>query len=121
MLLILLVSEWRGWLTCAWFDFAEWDGQQGVVGAYSACCVSTPPSLSPDCLSKPISLSHRIDFPRCSVGNAAEHVTAVFVAYRNKVDLSLAVSIGSSIQIALFVIPLLVIISWAIGKPLSLL
>lgn len=55
------------------------------------------------------------------VGNAAEHVTAVFVAYRNKVDLSLAVSIGSSIQIALFVIPLLVIISWAIGKPLSLL
>jgi Ca2+:H+ antiporter len=52
---------------------------------------------------------------------AAEHVTAVFVAYRNKVDLALAVSIGSCIQIALFVIPLLVIIGWIIGKPLSLL
>ncbi|KIY70881.1 calcium/proton exchanger [Cylindrobasidium torrendii FP15055 ss-10] len=55
------------------------------------------------------------------VGNAAEHVTAVFVAYRNKVDLALAVSVGSCIQIALFVIPLLVLIGWIIGKPLSLL
>ncbi|KAF9028165.1 calcium/proton exchanger [Hymenopellis radicata] len=55
------------------------------------------------------------------VGNAAEHVTAVFVAYRNKVDLALAVSVGSCIQIALFVIPLLVLIGWMIGKPLSLL
>jgi Ca2+:H+ antiporter len=33
------------------------------------------------------------------VGNAAEHVTAVFVAYRNKVDLALAVAVGSSIQV----------------------
>ncbi|KAF9016276.1 calcium/proton exchanger [Hymenopellis radicata] len=55
------------------------------------------------------------------VGNAAEHITAVFVAYRNKVDLALAVSVGSCIQIALFVIPLLVLIGWMIGKPLSLL
>ncbi|KZV79543.1 calcium/proton exchanger [Exidia glandulosa HHB12029] len=55
------------------------------------------------------------------VGNAAEHVTAVFVAYRNKVDLALAVSVGSCIQIALFVIPLLVLIGWMIDKPLSLL
>lgn len=56
-----------------------------------------------------------------SVGNAAEHVTAVFVAYRNKVDLALAVSVGSCIQIALFVIPLLVLIGWIANKPLSLL
>ncbi|KAL1709828.1 Sodium/calcium exchanger protein-domain-containing protein [Schizophyllum commune] len=55
------------------------------------------------------------------VGNAAEHVTAVFVAYRNKVDLALAVSVGSCIQIALFVIPLLVLIGWMADKPLSLL
>jgi Ca2+:H+ antiporter len=55
------------------------------------------------------------------VGNAAEHVTAVFVAYRNKVDLALAVSVGSCIQIALFVIPLLVLLGWAMGKPMSLL
>ncbi|KAL1745737.1 Sodium/calcium exchanger protein-domain-containing protein [Schizophyllum fasciatum] len=55
------------------------------------------------------------------VGNAAEHVTAVFVAYRNKVDLALAVSVGSCIQITLFVIPILVLIGWIINKPLSLL
>ncbi|KIY73087.1 calcium/proton exchanger [Cylindrobasidium torrendii FP15055 ss-10] len=55
------------------------------------------------------------------VGNAAEHVTAVFVAYRNKVDLALAVSVGSCIQIALFVIPILVLIGWIADKPLSLL
>ncbi|KAK0188957.1 Sodium/calcium exchanger protein-domain-containing protein [Armillaria mellea] len=49
------------------------------------------------------------------------HVTAVFVAYRNKIDLALAVSVGSCIQISLFVIPLLVLIGWIANKPLSLL
>jgi Ca2+:H+ antiporter len=55
------------------------------------------------------------------VGNAAEHVTAVIVAYKNKVDLALAVSVGSCIQIALFVIPLLVLLGWIVDKPMSLL
>merc|ERR1711939_568422 len=54
------------------------------------------------------------------VGNAAEHVTAVVCATKNKLDLSLAVAVGSSIQIALFVIPFLVILGWCIGQPLSL-
>ncbi|GAA5941602.1 hypothetical protein JCM3775_005123 [Rhodotorula graminis] len=54
------------------------------------------------------------------VGNAAEHVTAVTVATRNKLDLSLAVAVGSSIQIALFVIPVLVLLGWAIGQPMDL-
>ncbi|KAG9253103.1 calcium/proton exchanger [Emericellopsis atlantica] len=49
------------------------------------------------------------------VGNAAEHVTAVKVAYKDKMDLSIGVAIGSSIQVALFVIPLLVIIGWGMG------
>lgn len=53
------------------------------------------------------------------VGNAAEHVTAVVCATKNKLDLSLAVAVGSSIQIALFVIPFLVILGWAIGQPLT--
>merc|ERR1711939_740851 len=50
------------------------------------------------------------------VGNAAEHVTAVVCATKNKLDLSLAVAVGSSIQIALFVIPFLsiVVVNWAI-------
>jgi Ca2+/H+ antiporter len=75
------------------------------------------------------------------VGNAAEHVTAVTVAAHDKIDLSMGVAIGSSIhracpltyvilttnfdlrglQISLFVVPFMVLLSWALGKPLSLL
>jgi len=54
------------------------------------------------------------------VGNAAEHITAVVVSVKDKLDLSLAVAVGSSIQIALFVIPLLVLLGWAVGQPLDL-
>ncbi|KAK5084525.1 hypothetical protein LTR05_005603 [Lithohypha guttulata] len=54
------------------------------------------------------------------VGNAAEHVTAVVVASKNKLDLALGISLGSSIQIALFVTPLVVIIGWGIDKEMSL-
>ncbi|GJE96599.1 calcium proton exchanger [Phanerochaete sordida] len=55
------------------------------------------------------------------VGNAAEHVTAVTVSVKDKIDLSLGVAVGSSIQIALFVIPFIVTLGWIMGKPLSLL
>ncbi|KAK2003454.1 calcium/proton exchanger [Colletotrichum falcatum] len=55
------------------------------------------------------------------VGNAAEHVTAVVVAIRNKMDLAMGVAIGSSIQIALLVTPFLVILGWAVlDKPMTL-
>lgn len=54
------------------------------------------------------------------VGNAAEHVTAVVVAYKNKMDLAIGVAIGSSLQIALFVTPFLVILGWIMGEPMSL-
>lgn len=54
------------------------------------------------------------------IGNAAEHTTAVTVAMKDKMDLSLAVAMGSSLQIALFVAPLLVIIGWVIGQPMDL-
>ncbi|GAA5954645.1 hypothetical protein JCM3765_003840 [Sporobolomyces pararoseus] len=54
------------------------------------------------------------------VGNAAEHVTAITVATKNKLDLSLAVAVGSSIQIALFVVPILVLLGWCVGQPLDL-
>ncbi|KAI0303725.1 calcium/proton exchanger [Multifurca ochricompacta] len=55
------------------------------------------------------------------VGNAAEHVTAVTVSVKNKLTLSLGVAVGSSIQIALFVIPFITILGWILGKPLTLL
>lgn len=54
------------------------------------------------------------------VGNAAEHVSACFVAYKHRMDLALNVAIGSSIQIALFVTPFLVLVGWAIDQPMSL-
>jgi Ca2+:H+ antiporter len=54
------------------------------------------------------------------VGNAPEHVTAVTVAAKNKVDLALGVSLGSSIQIALFVTPIVVILGWILDKDMSL-
>jgi Ca2+:H+ antiporter len=54
------------------------------------------------------------------VGNAAEHSTAVLMALRNKMDLAMQICIGSSIQIALFVTPVLVFVSLLIGKPMNL-
>lgn len=56
------------------------------------------------------------------VGNAAEHSTAILVALKNKMDLALNVSVGSSIQVALFVAPVLVLASTFIGpQPMDLL
>ncbi len=54
------------------------------------------------------------------VGNAAEHAGAIMFAWKGKVDLSLGVAIGSSTQVALCVLPLLVIIGWMIDKDLDL-
>lgn len=50
------------------------------------------------------------------VGNAAEHATAVTVAIKDKMDLAIGVAVGSSMQVALFLIPLLVIIGWGMGN-----
>ncbi|MBD1846840.1 calcium/proton exchanger [Cyanobacteria bacterium FACHB-63] len=54
------------------------------------------------------------------IGNAAEHATAVTVAMKDKMDLSLSVAVGSSLQIALFVAPVLVIVGWLTGQPMDL-
>lgn len=54
------------------------------------------------------------------VGNAAEHVTACVVAYKNKMDLAIGVAIGSSLQIALFVTPFLVLLGWAMDRAMTL-
>ncbi len=54
------------------------------------------------------------------IGNAAEHFTAVTVAMKNKMDLSLSVAVGSTLQIALFVAPVLVISGWILGQPMDL-
>lgn len=49
------------------------------------------------------------------VGNAAEHATAVTVAVKDKMDLAIGVAVGSSMQIALLVLPLMVILGWITG------
>lgn len=55
------------------------------------------------------------------VGNAAEHSTAIIMAMKNKMDLSLGIAIGSSVQIALFVAPILVFTSYFSGpQPMNL-
>lgn len=54
------------------------------------------------------------------VGNAAEHATAVVMANQGKMNLALAVALGSSTQIALFVIPFMVLMGWAMGQPMDL-
>lgn len=54
------------------------------------------------------------------VGNAAEHVTAIIVAMKDKMDLAIGVAVGSSLQIAIFVTPFMVLVGWIIDVPMSL-
>jgi Ca2+:H+ antiporter len=54
------------------------------------------------------------------IGNAAEHSTAILMALKNKMDLSVGIAIGSSLQIALFVAPVLVFLSYLFGRPMDL-
>ena len=54
------------------------------------------------------------------VGNATEHSSAVYIALRDRIDLSMAIAAGSSIQVATFVAPLLVLISLFTATPLTL-
>ena len=54
------------------------------------------------------------------VGNIAEHVVGVQIAYKNNMDFSMAISLGSSIQVALLVTPILVFLGPFLGTPLDL-
>ncbi|KAH8827446.1 Sodium/calcium exchanger protein-domain-containing protein [Flagelloscypha sp. PMI_526] len=54
------------------------------------------------------------------VSNAAEHVTSVWMAMKGQMELTITICVGSSIQIATFVVPLLVIVGWISGHELTL-
>lgn len=54
------------------------------------------------------------------IGNIAEHLVAVKVAYKNQMELSMEIAVSSSLQIALFVAPVLVFVSLLFGNPLNL-
>jgi Ca2+:H+ antiporter len=54
------------------------------------------------------------------VGNAAEHTSAITFALKNKMDLAITIALGSALQIALLVAPLLILLSWLISRPTDL-
>ncbi|XP_068668766.1 vacuolar cation/proton exchanger 3-like [Aristolochia californica] len=54
------------------------------------------------------------------VGNAAEHAGAIIFAFKNKLDISLGVALGSATQIAMFVVPLSVLVAWIMGTRMDL-
>ncbi len=54
------------------------------------------------------------------VGNAAEHASAVVFAIKNRMELAITIAIGSTVQVALLVAPILVLLSWVIGTPMDL-
>ncbi|XVF76814.1 hypothetical protein PTKIN_Ptkin13bG0297300 [Pterospermum kingtungense] len=54
------------------------------------------------------------------VGNASDHAGAIIFAYKNKLDISLGVSLGSATQISMFVVPLCVVVAWIMGIRMDL-
>jgi Ca2+:H+ antiporter len=55
-----------------------------------------------------------------TIGNLAEHLVAVQLAFKNKMEFALAVAFGSSLQVALFVAPVLVLMGLVLGQPMDL-
>jgi Ca2+:H+ antiporter len=54
------------------------------------------------------------------IGNAAEHSSAIMMARRDRMDLAISIAVGSSIQVALLIAPILVFVGVALGKPMDL-
>ncbi len=54
------------------------------------------------------------------IGNAAEYVAAIYFARRDRMGLVMSITVGSSIQVALLVAPILVLVSYFMGKPMNL-
>ncbi len=55
-----------------------------------------------------------------TIGNLSEHMVAVQLALKDRIDFSMAVSMGSSLQVALFVAPVLVLLGLVVGQPMDL-
>jgi Ca2+:H+ antiporter len=54
------------------------------------------------------------------VGNAAEHASAVIMAFKNKMDIAVEIAIGSTLQVAMFVAPVLMLVSLLFSEPMPL-
>ncbi|KDR73565.1 hypothetical protein GALMADRAFT_619409 [Galerina marginata CBS 339.88] len=100
-----------------------------VAASFSLLVVTVVTSFCADFLVASIEeFAERYHVPKPFIGlillpivaNAAEHVTSVWMALDNKMELTITISVGSSIQIASFVVPLLVIVGWISGHELTL-
>ncbi|KAJ7154287.1 Sodium/calcium exchanger protein-domain-containing protein [Mycena filopes] len=104
--------------------------QMSVVSAGSALLLTTVvTSFCADYLVASIDeTAERYSIPKPFIGlillpivaNAAEHVTSIWMALKGKMELTIGICVGSSIQIATFVVPLLVIVGWIAGHELTL-
>lgn len=100
-----------------WSGFVWLVGMTAVIALLSEYLVGTIESASE---SWGISVSFISIILLPIVGNAAEHAGAIIFAFKNKLDITLGVALGSATQIAVFVVPLTVIFAWTLGISMNL-
>lgn len=100
-----------------WSGFAWLMGMTAVISVLSEYVVGTIEDAS-DSWGISVSFLSIILLP--IVGNAAEHAGAIIFAFKNKLDISLGVALGSATQISMFVVPLSVIVAWIMGIEMDL-
>ncbi|KAM5560420.1 hypothetical protein ABKV19_021531 [Rosa sericea] len=100
-----------------WSGFVWLVGMTGVIALLSEYIVGTIEEAS-DSWGLSVSFISIILLP--IVGNAAEHAGAVIFAFKNKLDITLGVALGSATQIAMFVVPFCVIVAWIMGINMDL-
>ncbi|PIA59392.1 hypothetical protein AQUCO_00400341v1 [Aquilegia coerulea] len=100
-----------------WSAFAWLVGMTAVIALLSEYVVGTIEDAS---TSWGLSVSFISIILLPIVGNAAEHAGAVIFAFKNKLDITLGVALGSATQIAMFVVPLTVIVAWILGIEMNL-
>lgn len=100
-----------------WSGFAWLVGMTLVIALLSEYVVATIETAS-ESWNLSVSFISIILLP--IVGNAAEHAGAIIFAFKNKLDISLGVALGSATQIGLFVVPLTIIVAWILGINMDL-
>ncbi|XP_031271155.1 vacuolar cation/proton exchanger 3-like [Pistacia vera] len=100
-----------------WSAFSWLVGMTAIIAVLSEYVVGTIEAAS-DSWGISISFISIILLP--IVGNAAEHAGSIIFAFKNKLDISLGVALGSASQISMFVVPLCVITAWIMGVSMDL-
>ncbi|GAB4841248.1 Vacuolar cation/proton exchanger 1 [Ancistrocladus abbreviatus] len=100
-----------------WSGFTWLVGMTAVIALLSQNVVGTIEAAS-DSWGISVSFIGIILLP--IVGNAAEHAGAIIFAFKNKLDISLGVALGSATQISMFVVPLCVLFAWIMGIKMDL-